>query len=137
MEPDLLLAKMESLSRCILRIESKRPDNKEILINDIDIQDIIAVNLERAVQQCVDTGLHILSDYNGSSVDSMADVFLSLSDNKIISQDLANKLIAAVGFRNIAVHEYRSIDWSIVWTIIHDHLIDFRDFQKAVLNLIP
>ena len=136
MEPEILIAKMESLSRCILRIESKCPEDSQTLKDDLDLQDIIVINLERAVQQCVDTGLHILSDYNGSPINSMADVFQSLAGNKIISDELAGNLIAAVGFRNIAVHEYRSIDWNIVWTIINDNLSDFRDFQKALLHLI-
>ncbi|OQY35547.1 MAG: hypothetical protein B6241_01185 [Spirochaetaceae bacterium 4572_59] len=136
MEAEILIAKMESLSRCILRIESKCPDQKHILKENLDLQDIIVINLERAVQQCVDTGLHILSDYAGSPVNSMADVFQSLAKNSIISEKLALNLIAAVGFRNIAVHEYRSIDWNIVWSIINANLNDFRDFQKAVLHLL-
>jgi uncharacterized protein YutE (UPF0331/DUF86 family) len=136
MEAEILLAKMESLSRCILRIEGKQPENKEILKDDLDLQDIIAVNLERAVQLCVDSGLHILSDYNEATVGSMADVFQSLAENRIINIKLAQNLIGAVGFRNIAVHEYRSIDWNIVWTIIDENLQDFRNFQKAMLHLL-
>ena len=137
MEPEILLAKMESLSRCIHRVETRRPDSLEELVGNLDIQDIIVVNLERAVQQCVDTGLHILSSESMTSVESMADVFLELSRKNIITEELASNLISAVGFRNIAVHEYRSIDWNIVWTIINHHLQDFRDFQRAVLTLIP
>ena len=137
MEPEILLAKMESLSRCIHRVETRRPDSLDDLVGNLDIQDIIVVNLERAVQQCVDTGLHILSSESMTSVESMADVFLELSRKNIITEELASNLISAVGFRNIAVHEYRSIDWNIVWTIINHHLQDFRDFQRAVLTLIP
>ena len=136
MEPEILLAKMESLSRCIHRVESRRPDTLEELIDNLDTQDIIVINLERAVQLCVDSGLHILSSESMSSVESMADVFLQLSRKKIIAEKLALNLISAVGFRNIAVHEYRAIDWGIVWTIINHNLQDFREFQKAVLDLV-
>lgn len=41
--------KCESLVRCLKRIENKRPDTYDELIKDIDLQDIISVNLERAV----------------------------------------------------------------------------------------
>lgn len=41
----------------------------------------------------------------------------------------------AAGFRNIAVHEYESIDWNIVFSIISSRLDDFRDFAQALLNL--
>jgi uncharacterized protein YutE (UPF0331/DUF86 family) len=136
MEPEILLAKMESLSRCIHRVESRRPDTLEELIDNLDTQDIIVINLERAVQLCVDSGLHILSSESMSSVESMADVFLQLSLKKIIAEKLALNLISAVGFRKIAVHEYRAIDWNIVWAIINHNLQDFREFQKAVLDLV-
>lgn len=39
---------------------------------------------------------------------------------------------AAVGFRNIAVHNYRAIDWVIVFAITHQGLDDFKNFARAV-----
>jgi hypothetical protein len=45
------------LERCIRRIEFKRPDRVELLQKDYDLQDILAVNLERAVQASVDVAL--------------------------------------------------------------------------------
>lgn len=50
MDDTVILQKLESLSRCINRIEEKRPTTLETLENDIDVQDIIAINLERATQ---------------------------------------------------------------------------------------
>ena len=56
MDRDILLRKLDSLARCIRRIESKRPRTIEELNSDIDLQDILSVNLERAVQLCVTSG---------------------------------------------------------------------------------
>ncbi|GAB1482760.1 hypothetical protein MASR2M78_15760 [Treponema sp.] len=49
---------------------------------------------------------------------------------------LAERLSKAAGFRNIAVHEYASIDWNIVYAIVTTRLDDFRDFTRAVLNYL-
>ena len=38
----------------------------------------------------------------------------------------------AVGFRNIAVHNYETINWHIVHSIVKKHLADFLEFAKAV-----
>jgi uncharacterized protein YutE (UPF0331/DUF86 family) len=46
---------------------------------------------------------------------------------------LANRLRKAVGFRNIAVHSYQSINWDIVHAIATDHLEDFEEFARAVI----
>jgi len=47
---EVILAKIESLRRCIRRIEEKRPDVVETLKEDDDIQDIISVNLVTKAQ---------------------------------------------------------------------------------------
>lgn len=49
MDHDVIARKLDSLSRCVIRIESKRPADARELVSDIDLQDIISVNLERAV----------------------------------------------------------------------------------------
>ena len=42
-----------------------------------------------------------------------------------------------VGFRNIAVHDYTSLNLDIVEKIIEKHLEDFTKFTKIVLKLKP
>ena len=56
--------KLESLRRCVLRIESKAPPTAEVLASDFDLQDIISLNLSRAVQLAVDIGAHLISELN-------------------------------------------------------------------------
>jgi hypothetical protein len=57
----VIKTKLESLRRCLDRIESKKPITLEGLLQDIDTQDILALNIERSVQLCVDIANHILS----------------------------------------------------------------------------
>src|SRR5439155_26789894 len=61
MDRDVINRKLESLRRCIARIESKRPIRPDVLRVNDDLQDIIALNLERAVQTCVDIAAHVIS----------------------------------------------------------------------------
>ena len=48
--------KLESLRRCIKRVKEKTPPHVTKLIEDQDLQDILVLNLTRAVQLCVDIG---------------------------------------------------------------------------------
>lgn len=125
---------MDSLRRCLSRLETKRPQNWEQILEDYDLQDIITVNLERAVQLSVDIGLQVLGTMDVTAPQSMADVFSRLSSKGVIPVELAGKLQAAVGFRNIAVHEYEEIDWKIVHSILSRHLNDFSAYIKAILE---
>jgi uncharacterized protein YutE (UPF0331/DUF86 family) len=38
----------------------------------------------------------------------------------------------SVGFRNLAVHEYASLDWDVVFAVITGRLGDFEDYAAAV-----
>lgn len=42
----------------------------------------------------------------------------------------------AVGFRNLAVHQYEDVDWHIVYSICQHNLDEFRDFARAVVSWI-
>ena len=133
MDEDLILSKFESLSRCLSRIEEKSPATAAELKTDLDRQDIIAVNLERAVQTCVDIGMHIISQRNLLLPDSMAETFLSLAELGVIDKHTATVMGKTVGFRNTAVHAYRTINWDIVFSICTKHLDDFRSFTRQVM----
>jgi hypothetical protein len=53
MDKQIILRKIASLKRCIDRIENKIPETSEKLQTDYDSQDIVSLNLQRAVQVCV------------------------------------------------------------------------------------
>jgi uncharacterized protein YutE (UPF0331/DUF86 family) len=94
----VIKTKLESLRKCLDRIESKKPETLDVLLQDIDIQDIIALNLERSIQLCVDIANHILSNLDDSPAITMAESFERLSEKKIIPTELAQNLKKAVGF---------------------------------------
>ena len=134
MKNDVILKKMISLKHCLKRLEEKQPAKWEDFLEDYDLQDIITINLERAVQLTVDIGLQTLSELSIQPPESMGEVFFLLNRGKIITEDLAEHLKSAVGFRNIAVHEYEEIDWKIVQSILVHHLADFRHFMENILD---
>ena len=130
----VIASKLESLRKCLDRIELKKPQNLEDLIRDIDTQDIIALNLERSVQLCVDIANHILSSLDDSPAMSMAESFERLSEKGIISNELGKNLKKAVGFRNLSVHAYDKIDWHLVWNILEGDLKDLVRFLESMEN---
>lgn len=136
MDREVIEEKIESLRRCIRRIEAKRVSTVEELEQDWDLQDILSVNLTRAVQICVDITAHILSESETRPPDTMAEGFDRLREMGLLSAELARHLKGAVGFRNIAIHAYRSIDWRIVHSITHERLDDFRRFARVVVSHI-
>jgi uncharacterized protein YutE (UPF0331/DUF86 family) len=128
----VIKTKLESLRKCLDRIETKKPETLDDLLQDIDVQDIIALNLERSVQLCVDIANHVLSLLDDAPAMSMAESFERLSEKKIIPVELGQNLKKAVGFRNLSVHAYDKIDWQLVWNILEEDLMDLVRFLECV-----
>ena len=132
MDQTVIASKIDSLYRCISRIQHKTPELKTELLEDIDLQDIIAVNLVRAVQIAVDIGTHINADSDEPTPTTMGQVFNHLEKGNIIAPRTANSMRSAVGFRNVSVHSYDTIDWEIVWAIITQHIKEFESYALEI-----
>ena len=134
MDREVVDQKLESLRRCLRRIESKCPADALVLAVDLDLQDIVALNLSRAVQISVDIGAHLIAGMNVPPPGTMGQTFDLLAQEGVLSSELANGLKKSVGFRNVAVHNYDSINWSIEHNIVKNHLGEFSEFAKAIVD---
>lgn len=132
MDEPLIAEKLESLRRCVIRVEQKCPATLAQLQADLDAQDIVSLNLQRAVQICVDIAAHIISESDEPAPLTMGEAFETLARMAVIPPELALQLRKAVGFRNVAAHSYSEIDWAIVHVICRQRLGGFRDFAAAV-----
>lgn len=132
MDRQLIGEKLESLRRCLARIQQRCPTDAETLANDLDAQDIVSLNLTRAVQVSVDIAAHLLASTNQSAPETMAAAFERLASAGWIPDGLAARLKKSVGFRNLAVHNYGAIDWNIVFNICQRHLDDFLEFAALI-----
>ena len=137
MGEQLVAQKLESLRRCIQRVESKLPDSVETLLTDLDAQDIVSLNLARAVQMSVDMASQWLAGHSKSTAPkTMEEAFEALANSGTIEPELAVKMRKLVGLRNLIIHNYDDVNWEIVFAICQYHLSDFRAFAKVFSDLI-
>lgn len=131
----MLDAKLGELSRRLKRIELKRPASFKALAADEDLQDILARNLEVAIQNCIDIALHLCAAH-GTVPATAAGAFGVLAKRGLLEDALARRLQRAVGFRNVLVHEYAEVDWKIVMQVLRTGTGDLGEFGKAVVRLL-
>ena len=134
MDREVIEQKLESLRRCLIRIETKCPADAMVLTADFDLQDIVSLNLSRAVQLSVDIGAHLIASMEVPPPGTMGQTFDLLAQQGVLGPELANRLKKSVGFRNIAVHNYDSINWLIVHSIVKNHLVEFSEFAEAIVE---
>jgi uncharacterized protein YutE (UPF0331/DUF86 family) len=128
---DLVLARIATIDRCLARIAEVRGERRQDLL-PVDVDDIASLNLQRAIQAAVDLANHVISAESYGTPDSTAGVFTLLQQRGVLEADLAARLRKMVGFRNIAVHEYQTLDPAILESILARHLGDLRALASQV-----
>jgi uncharacterized protein YutE (UPF0331/DUF86 family) len=78
-------------------------------------------------------GQHLIRREKLGIPQSARDVFTLLAHAGWIETTLANGLKRMVGFKNIAVHDYQTMQMPIVISIIEHHLDEFLHYSKALL----
>ena len=132
MDKVIVERKLDSLRRCLARLHAKAPSDVTQLRADIDLQDVLVLNLSRAVQLCVDMAAHVIAGQAWPPPNTMGEAFDRLAEHGLIPADLALRLKQAVGFRNVAVHAYDTLDWDIVFAISTLYLGDFEAFARMI-----
>jgi len=132
---DIIANKIQVIERCLKRIDEEYEQNPKNLLNYTK-QDSIILNLQRAIEAAIDIAMHLCAVFKFGVPQSSREAFDLLEKNKVVSEELAKKLKAMVGFGNIAVHDYQAINLEILKIIIEKNLSDFLEFKGAVLNVL-
>lgn len=131
---DVVLNKIATIERCVKRVEEVYAGNPENL-RDFTKQDSIILNIQRACEASIDLAMHVVSEKKLGLPKVSRDAFKYLEENGLIDAILAKTLMNMVGFRNIAVHDYQSIELEILQAIIEKHIADFKAYTKIILRV--
>jgi uncharacterized protein YutE (UPF0331/DUF86 family) len=129
----IIINKIESVERCLKRIEDKYDEVH--FKDDFDMQDIVILNLQRACEQCIDIAHRTLKIKQLGLPKDSAEAFISLSEAGIIELGLAQQLKKMVGFRNIAVHDYTNMNLDVVKFVVKNGTKDMRNFIQAIITM--
>ena len=107
----------EIINSKLLLLQQVLKDLKPHVSASSSSQDTHHYEIERQVQLAVDLALaigrRILLLNSIAGPETSRDVFLALQKLRIISPKLSHQLTAAVGLRNLLVHEYGKIDYDL------------------------
>ena len=130
----VIINKMDSIERCLKRIKEEYDNNPENL-NDYRRMDAIILNLQRACETATDTAMYIISTRSLGIPQYKKEAFELLQTNGLLEKELCENMKKMIGFRNIAIHDYKQIDEKIVQDVIENHLGDLTEFMKQMLKI--
>lgn len=109
-DQNVILAKAGRVNGHLKRIREKRAVTEAEFLSDLDRQESVLFNLQMAIQGCIDIAAHIISDEALGVAGSTNEMFYILQENGYLQPELTEKMVAAIGFRNLIVHEYGNVD---------------------------
>ena len=134
MADDVLINKAATIERCVARAREEYLSNTASFSTNITRQDAAILNIQKACVIALDMGQHLIRRDRLGVPQSARDVFALLARAGRIEPALAEGLQRRVGFRNIAVHDYQSLQLPITVAIIEKHLDEFLQYSKTLLQ---
>jgi len=131
---DTILSKISIIKKCLKRIKDTTKLNSESIEYDYDKQDVFVLNLQRAIQASFDITNIIIKENNLDLPVNYKNAFEIIEKHNFINEKIKDKMIKMAGFRNIAVHNYQSLNIEILKSILKNNLIDFEDFYMQILK---
>ncbi len=133
MADDVVLNKSATIERCVARAREEYNADPDTFATNHTRQDAAILNIQRACEAALDMGHHIIRRESLGLPQSSRDVFDLLATAQWLEPQLAQSMKHMVGFRNIAVHEYQTLQLPITVNIIERHLDEFLTFSRQML----
>jgi uncharacterized protein YutE (UPF0331/DUF86 family) len=130
----VLSSKTDAARRHVARIVEKRQVGLPVFLEDLDRQESILFNFQMAIQSCIDIASHVVAEEELGIAGSTNELFYLLEENGIIPTALAERMVQAVGFRNLIVHEYGRVNLEIVYRAARENLDDLLEFMQVILG---
>lgn len=131
-----MAARIEAIEEC-LRIIRKYLELKETHhVDQTEMQLILERCVERVIQAMLDIGAHIVSAKRLGRPERYDDIFQILTTNDILPLEFINRIKGLAGLRNIIVHEYLSIDYSLLERHAKSLLKDASEYIQFIREVI-
>jgi uncharacterized protein YutE (UPF0331/DUF86 family) len=124
----ILAARVAAVRDAVGRIRSVLPGDAVAFQADRTAREVVILNLFVALQDVLSLATHWLADEGDAVPQGYRDVFLLLGERRVVSAELAGRLAAAAGLRNLVAHQYAVIDWLRIHEIASLHLDDLLQF---------
>jgi len=128
--------KLNEIENYLEELESILPLNIEAYKKDIEKRAACERYFEKIIESIIDLTFILIKEDKLEIIENEERSFFVLSENKIISKELADKLTDAKGMRNFIIHQYDKIDDELVFEAVTEKLIpDVREFLNSVKEL--
>jgi uncharacterized protein YutE (UPF0331/DUF86 family) len=134
--PEVLLRRLRALESYLAVLRSIQRYSREEFLADPEHYGAAERFLQLALECLNDMGGHVVADLHLGAADTYAEVVERLATAGYIDAELERTWLRMVGFRNVLVHDYLTIDRDIVFDVLQRRLDDFVALQRMFAGML-
>jgi uncharacterized protein YutE (UPF0331/DUF86 family) len=109
-DEDRVIQLLRRVADDVAVLRRRAQQGTEALLADRDRLDALKYSLITALEGCIRVAQHVAAAEVWEAPTTNADAFRVLAAHEVIDRELARRLGAAAGFRNLLIHQYADID---------------------------
>ena len=133
-DPELLAKRLALIESCVADL--RRLARPTELAHDVREEGFVEHTLQLAIQAALDVASHIVSDRRHGEPRTNRELFDLLQGDAWLPPPLTATMRNMVGFRNVLVHGYDTVDLAIVRDVVENRLDDLLQFVAAVRSRV-
>ena len=131
-EKTLIITKLSKLRQYKRFLKELQATSLEDFTSDFKVRGAVERYLQVSIECIVDIGNEIISSLQLQRPERYRDIPFILFESKIIPKTFAETIASMIGFRNLLVHDYASINVNLVYEFLQTRLPDFENFIRYI-----
>ena len=128
----VLARKLAAIRDAVARIREVLPSSAEAFRENRTSREIVILNLFIALQEAIALATHWLADEGWDVPQRYGDAFATLAERQVLERDLAHRLQAASGLRNLIAHQYGAVDADRIFDLASNDVQDLLSFCQQL-----
>lgn len=124
--------KISSVKKYLAILENYKKYTAKDMSNDLTLKGAVERYLYLATQATLELGEAFIALKKLRKPSVYSETFEILKEASVIDNQLAEKLVNMVGFRNAIAHDYEKLDLDIVYDVLQNKLIDIENFVNSI-----
>lgn len=129
---DVIENKISAIEKYLKILVNYKKSSPEEIQNNLTLKGAVERYLYLVTQATIDLAEAIIAFKDFRKPTLYSETFDILKEEGIITDELGEKLVKMVGFRNIVAHAYEKIDFDIIYDVLQNRLEDIEEFIKQV-----
>lgn len=128
----VLAKKLAAIRDAVARIREVLPASEQEFVQNRTAREVVILNFFVGLQEAIALATHWLADEGWDVPQSYGQAFAVLADRGILEGNLAQRLSAASGLRNLIAHQYGAVDAGRIFELASNDIEDLVSFCRQL-----